>query len=425
MLVLASPLMVSSEIHQTATCAANGGSVDAPTQRSAARQGRADCRLAVPNISFSESPLLAWAALTVCAVVITWAGTALSRHADILAEKLNVGRTWIGLILLATITSLPELMTGLSAVTIVGAPDIAVGDIMGSCTINLLLFALVDLLYREQPLFRVASQGHLLAAGFGIILLAIASFSLLTVQSGQSWAIGHVSVATPVLLALYLLAARTVFLHERRHRADTETTVRHADVSISSSIRGTGIAALFVVVAGTGLAFAGEGVAVAMAWDSSFVGTVFVALATSLPEATVVIAAVRLRAPDLALGNLLGSNLFNLAILGIDDLAYRPGPLFAAVAPIHAVTAVCALLMTGMVIVGLTYRPERRLFRMFGWVSIGLLAVYILNLSIILRSSSLESTHAGRNRDAAPAILTKGAPRQLTPITAIETANES
>ncbi len=290
----------------------------------------------MPGVSLAESPLLAWAALTLCAGVITWAGTVLSRHADILAEKLNVGRTWIGLILLATITSLPELMTGLSAVTIVGAPDIAVGDIMGSCTINLLLFVLVDFLYREQPLFRVASQGHLLAAGFGIILLAIAGLSLLTSQSGQSLAIGHVSVATPILLAFYLLAARTVFLHERRHRADAEAAVRHADASLSSAVRGTGIAALFVVAAGTGLAFAGEAVAVSMAWDSSFVGTIFVALATSLPEATVVIAAVRLRAPDLALGNLLGSNLFNLAILGIDDLAYRPGPLFAAVAPIHA-----------------------------------------------------------------------------------------
>ncbi len=342
----------------------------------------------MPDVSLAESPLLAWAALTVCAGVIAWAGTALSRHADILGEKLNVGRTWIGLILLATITSLPELMTGLSAVTIVGAPDIAVGDIMGSCTINLLLLVLVDLLYREQPLFRAASQGHLLAAGFGIILLAIASFSLLTSQGGKSWAIGHVSVATPVLLAVYLLAARTVFLHERRHRAETEATIRHADASISSAVRGTVIAALFVGSAGTGLAFAGEAVAVSMDWDSSFVGTVFVALATSLPEATVVIAAVRLRAPDLAVGNLLGSNLFNLAVLAIDDVAYRPGPLFTAVAPIHAVTAACALLMTGIVVVGLTYRPERRLFGMFGWVGFGLLAAYLLNLSII---ASVES----------------------------------
>lgn len=330
-----------------------------------------------------QSPFLAWAALAVCAAIIAWGGSALSRHADVLAEKLNVGRTWIGLVLLATITSLPELMTGLSAVTAADAPDIAVGDIMGSCVINLLLIVVIDLLHRDPPLFRVVSQGHLLAAGFGIILLALAGVSILVSHGGQAWTMAHFGITTPVLLALYLLSARTVFLHERSHRGDTEEAVRYADASLPAAVRGTIVAGLVVIVAGAGLPFAGEGVAEAMGWEASFVGTVFVALATSLPEATVVVAAVRLRALDLALGNLLGSNLFNLAILAIDDFAYRPGPLLAAASPVHAATAFCALLMTGVVVVGLTYRPERRLFRTVGWVSIGLLVAYIANLSII------------------------------------------
>lgn len=331
----------------------------------------------------SETPLFAWATIAACAAVIAWAGTALSRHADVIAAELNVGRTWIGLIMLATITSLPELMTGLSAVTIAAAPDIAVGDIMGSCVINLLLIVLIDLLHRDPPLFRVASEGHMLAAGFGIILLGLAGLSILTSHSGPALAIGPLSAATPILLALYMVAARTIFLHERASRPSGEESARQGEANLGRAVRGTLIAGLFVVAAGCVLPFAGQGVATAMGWHSSFVGTVFVALATSLPEATVVVAAIRLRAIDLALGNLLGSNLFNLAILAIDDIAYTSGPLFADTAPIHAATAFCALLMTGAVVVGLSFRPERRLFRTVGWVSIGLIGVYVINLAVL------------------------------------------
>jgi cation:H+ antiporter len=116
-----------------------------------------------------------------------------------------------------------------------------------------------------------------------------------------------------------------------------------------------------------------------MEWDQSFVGTLFVAAITSAPEVVVTVAALRMGAVDLAIGNLFGSNLFNIAILAIDDLVYLQGPLLANVSLAHATSAFSAMMMGGLAVVGLILRPESRVFRTVSWISLLLLIVYLLN----------------------------------------------
>ena len=116
-----------------------------------------------------------------------------------------------------------------------------------------------------------------------------------------------------------------------------------------------------------------------MGWSNTFVGTVFVALATSVPEVAVSIAAMTLGAVDLAVANLLGSNLFDVAIVALDDFVYAPGPILSAVSPSHAVTAVSAAIMSAAAVVGFSYRPRARLLRRSSWIGATLLGVYLLN----------------------------------------------
>jgi cation:H+ antiporter len=330
-----------------------------------------------------SAPVIAWTAFAICAAVIARAGAALCRHVDVLAKKLGVGRTWIGLILLAAITSSPELVTGMSSVVLADTPDIAVGDIFGSCLINLLLLVMLDLLYRDQPVYRLASQGHTLAAGFGVIMLSISGLSVLLSHSGAPWSFGHIALSTPVIVVVYLLSGRILFVYERAGVARSTAKSRYADKSLAGAMRGTAISGSLLLLAGTGLPFAAEAVASTMGWQTSFIGTFFVALVTSMPEITVAITAVRMRAIELTMGDVLGSNLFNLMILALDDLAYTAGPLFAAASPIHATTAFAAVVMTGIVIVGLIYQPEHRLFRMVSWTSLSLVAAYLAYALIV------------------------------------------
>ena len=122
--------------------------------------------------------MLLWLGFIVCTSLIVYAGSRLSKYGDIIAEKTGLGRAWIGLILMASVTSLPELVTGISSVTYAGAPDIAVGDVLGSCVFNMLIIAILDAIYRIMPISAKAHQGNVLSAGFGIILLSIVGISL-------------------------------------------------------------------------------------------------------------------------------------------------------------------------------------------------------------------------------------------------------
>jgi len=317
-----------------------------------------------------------------CAVLIARAGYVLSRSADALAGAYGWGRGWVGLALLATVTSLPELASGISAVAFVDAPNLAVGNALGACVVNLLFLVVVDALQRRQPMYREASATHLLSAGFGVVMLGFVTLSLLT--GHRAPAVLHVGLYSPLLLALYLLALKGVHAQERQARAAAPAAgARASPGQTRDAWRRFGVAALVVLVAGSWLPAVADGLATALGLSRSFVGTVMMAVVTTLPEMAVTLGALRLGALDMAIGNLLGSNLFNVVILAVDDVFYVRGPLLADAASVHAGTSATALVMTGLVVIGLVMRPQGRALRMVSWISVALAATYAVNAALI------------------------------------------
>ena len=121
-----------------------------------------------------------WLQFVACAAVIFFTGTRLSKYGDIIAEKTGLGKTWIGVILLAATTSLPELITGISSVTIFDVPDIALGNVLGACMVNLLMIAWLDVMGGSLPISARAHHGQVLTAAFGILLLGLVSLGITT-----------------------------------------------------------------------------------------------------------------------------------------------------------------------------------------------------------------------------------------------------
>lgn len=328
-----------------------------------------------------------WFQFVFCAALIGTAGYQLSSYGDAIAQRTGLSGSWIGLALLATVTSLPELATGITSVTVAHTPNLAVGDALGSCVVNLVFLVVIDFFFRKEPVWHRASQGHVLAAAFGVVMLGFTLVSLLIsqVKSFGSMAVEASAtqlgfgLTTPVLLALYLVAMRSVFAYERDHAALERVEVDAALPALHTAVVRFAIAACVVAGAGIWLPFVATDLANAMGWNKSFVGSLFVALATSLPELAVTLSALRMGALDMAIGNLLGSNLFNVAIIAVDDLFYRPGVLLASVSPVHAVTAGSAITMTGLAMVGLFFKPGGRIMRAVSWISLGLVAMYLLN----------------------------------------------
>jgi cation:H+ antiporter len=323
--------------------------------------------------------LLPWLKFVLSVAMIAFAGPVLIRNGEIISRLSGLSRTWIGLVLLATATSLPELFTGISAVTVANTPNIAVGDVLGSCVFNLVMLVLLDELSRDEPLYRRIDQAHILTAGFGVILIGAAGAFLLLSQNGASLQFFHVSAYTPLIVIIYFVAMRAAFVYEKRSHRAPELGAQEGGMTLRKAILRYAGAAAVVIGAGTWLPFIGQDLMEITGWKATFVGTLLIAAATSVPELVVTVSALRMGAVDLAIGNLLGSNLFDILILAIDDLAYVDGPLLEAVSPAHAVTAFAGAVMSGIFIVAMLYKPETRLRGTIGWASLALLVVYLFS----------------------------------------------
>lgn len=325
-----------------------------------------------------------WIAFIICTSVIVYSGMRLSKYGDIIAEKTGLGRTWIGVVLMASVTSLPELVTGISSVTYAGLPDIAVGDVLGSCVFNMLILALLDAVYRQSPISAKAHHGHVLSAGFGILLLSIAAIGLFF--GNRIFPLGWIGPYTLFFVIIYFIAMRLIYSYEKRRISafikEAAVELRYKDVSTKTAVTHYLINAALVIAAAVFLPKIGEGIAEITGLGQTFVGNIFIAVSTSLPEVVVSFAAVRMDAVDLAIGNLFGSNIFNIFILALDDIFFIKGPLLSSANQSNIISALSAIAMTAIAIIGLTYRAEKK--RLFlAWDSIGIALVYVVNLMLL------------------------------------------
>ena len=328
--------------------------------------------------------MLLWLEFLVCTSVIVYAGSRLSRYGDIIAEKTGLGRTWIGVVLMASVTSLPELVTGISSVTFADVPDIAVGDVLGSCVFNMLILALLDAVYGEAPLSAKAHQGHVLSAGFGILLLSMTAGGLFLGRSLP--ALGWIGPNTLLALTLYFAAMRLIFIYEKRQLSaflkEAAVEYRYKDIPTKKAVFNFLVNALLVVISALFLPGIGKGIAESTGLGQTFAGNIFIAISTSLPEVVVSISAVRMNAVDLAIGNLFGSNIFNIFILALDDFFFIKGPILSYTNPDHIISAVSAIAMTAIAIIGLTYRSEKKRL-LLAWDSFSIIITYIINLMLL------------------------------------------
>jgi cation:H+ antiporter len=304
--------------------------------------------------------MLAALYFAVCSALIVLGGARLARHGDVIAARSGLGRTWFGLVLVASVTSLPELVIGVSSVTAAGLPDVAVGDALGSCVFNLALLGAADLSRRGRGVLSGARRSQRLAVLFGIAMLLWVAAGLwaggfaVTVGGQRLW------LTAPVLLAGYAVAMRALFRAEQAAAPPAPPLSRAGPGapelrrSITRYVQSAGI----VVAAGVAMPFVASGLAEAAGLRLSFVGTLLVAAATSLPEVAVTVTAVRAGMVELAVGNLLGSNLFNLAVVGLDQVLYRggQGSLLGDASAVQIVPALAALAMSALVWVALRRR---------------------------------------------------------------------
>jgi cation:H+ antiporter len=298
-----------------------------------------------------------------CAAIIIVAGTVLTKCADAIAEITKLGRLLVGSIFLAGATSLPELTVDISAVR-KGMPDLAVGDLMGSGLFNLLILAILDLTRssRGRMLSRSAAA-HALSGTMSVALITLAAIDIFLAERAGTIGVLNVGIGVWLILIAYVLGLRVVYYDQLlaiEESPKTEVLMPAKHMSLSRAIAGYVGAAAVIVVTAPFLADAAGEIADHTGLGKTFVGTTLVALSTSLPELVASLTALRMGAYDLAIGNVFGSNSFNMVLLVPLDMIHS-GPILAAVSPTHALTAMATVLVTAVALLGQLYKVERRL----------------------------------------------------------------
>jgi cation:H+ antiporter len=325
---------------------------------------------------------LVWLKFIACLVIILFAGTKLARYGDAIGKKTGLGGVWIGLVFLAFVTSAPELITGISSAALVDPKvghDLALGTLFGSCLFNITILALLDSLYRPAPILSQARLRHVASAGVGILLMAIAAGTILAGERLSELVLGWVGIPSIAILILYLVAMRLLFRFERSHQLPSLETAspQYTEIPIRTVYLKFILAAAAVIGAGIWLSFVGDEIARTTGWSTSFVGSLFLAIGTSLPELVVSVAALRLGAIDMAVADILGANMLDIAYVFAIDLSYSQGPILASVSGTHLITAVVVVVMSLLVIGGLRFRQKRKTFIVISWYALVLIGLYI------------------------------------------------
>jgi cation:H+ antiporter len=335
-------------------------------------------------------------AFLVSAAVIVAGGTFLARAGDVIAARTKLGGLWVGSVFLAFATSLPEITTDIAAVRI-GAPDLAAGDLFGSSMANMVILALIGLMPAGRGVFRKVTLDHALYASLAVIMTCIAAITILMRPTVSLLGIGPGSI---LLLATYAVGSRVVFLHTTLARESAATIEmsgvapeaqdRHKQKSAEPSLRRAIVtfagASIVILAAAPWFARSAQGIAVATGIGSTFIGTWLVGFSTSLPELVTSLAAMRIGAFDLAVGNLFGSNALNMSIFFVLDAVHREGPILTAVSPVHVISALSAIVLMSIALGALVYRAKGKLTFLEPSSAV-ILVAYVIALALVLMGS--------------------------------------
>ena len=329
----------------------------------------------------------------VCAIVILIAGIRLVRSADAIGKILGLNRAWIGLAFLAVVTSLPELTTSVGSVTIIGlkAADLGVGNVLGASTYNLMIIAILDLAQGRGPLLCEVETKHILAAALSVVMIALVGFGV-TLGIAAPQVAGYAGWIISGLLVLgYLVIMRALFVFEKRNPDEREK----AEVSAYRSPAGAYVtfivSALFIVLAGIWLVQLGDRLADlpigGVSLGRTFVGTMILAISTTLPEVVVAISAFKIGGLDMAVGTIFGSNICNMVFPAIMDFATPSETVFVNVSSVNLLTALLAISIPMIAVAGLKLRTSRSVLNV-GWDVAAMVLMYIGGMYVIFLASS-------------------------------------
>lgn len=314
--------------------------------------------------------------LLLCGAV-WFAGTSLTKDCEELSRRFSISREAMGFVILALVTQLPEIVTN-STGAIRGDGELVVNSMFGGVLMQTAVLGGADLALRRRALTFAARESIILlqsALLTGLLAVALGASIIGDVaiyRSDSGYAVGW----APLLLGLlYIGSLRILFLYEDNVAWHATEQPSNPGDSNSAAVENRRplkhrsnkrlisealVAAAVILGCGVGVVLLSEAIALQSGLGSSFVGATLLATATSLPELSTTIAAVRLKAYSMAISDILGSNAVMLVLLLPSDLLYTEGLLFDSINASGKFSLAMGVAITAIYLVGLIRRSPRR-----------------------------------------------------------------
>ena len=255
--------------------------------------------------------------------LVVFSSIKISECVDELDQRTKLGGALIGGILLAGVTSLPELITSISSTMMLNNPDLAFGNILGSNAFNVFILAVGNIVFIKHMLFNNIGRSNTMTNVINCIIYIIILFTFFSPTITQ---VGHVGTASISIAVLYYLNLK---LASNLESNDNQSSgLPNPSESMLNLILRFVFFAIVIVISSLLVSITTDNIARETGVGSSFVGAIFLGVATSLPEMTSLISLIRMRNYDIAVGNIVGSNLFNFGIIALTDVLYFSGNIF-------------------------------------------------------------------------------------------------
>lgn len=255
-------------------------------------------------------------AYIVVATLVVWFSILASKYIDMIDRSTRLSGAFLGGVLLSAVTSLPELFTSISATVFLDQPSLCMGNILGSDLFNAAMLGAVIVFSIRMFGRAECSRSHLIVVGYIILIYAVLGLrrsGLLSIE------IGWFDLVTPLIFLLYALSVRHLAADNGEEPASGQEQSQPVSLTVGQIASRFTMAALGIILLSIALTYITDEISDRLDLGAGLAGALFLGIATSLPEVTSTVALFRMHNYNIAVGNIIGSNLFNFFVLGIAD----------------------------------------------------------------------------------------------------------
>lgn len=235
-------------------------------------------------------------------------------YVDLLDKKTNLSGAFIGGVILAAVTSLPELVTSISSIYVVKNEELIIGNVLGSNVFNLCIFGGATILSVKAFSKAGIGKSHIVTLVCTIVADLLLLATLLLDPKITRIPLLNVNFASIVILVIYFVSLKFLSNDDCQNDEEENSPLTVKQIITRFVLMSLGLVAMSIVVT-----YFTDIIQEQLNLGASFAGAIFLGVVTSLPELASSVALVRRRNFNAMVGNVLGSNMFNFTIFSIAD----------------------------------------------------------------------------------------------------------